>query len=51
MEFDYGLLWLASPDLLMCLMSLCCVDYGLLWVARETQNFASLLADAVVIIV
>ena len=29
-------------------MSWCCGDYGLRWVARETQNLASLLAGAAV---
>ena len=47
---DYGFDGLRLTVSFECLMSWCCGDDGLRWVARETQDFASLLAGAVVVI-
>ena len=47
---DWNLWWekvetqnLASPDLLVCLIFVFYDELGLRWLARETQDFASLL--------
>ena len=44
----FKLRWLASHGLLICLMLSHALGAGLRWVARETQNLASLLAGAAV---